>query len=228
MRTLALGILALLSFFILEPCAAQSNIYSVNSRVGPIDLFQQTNVVMVASTKPDQRDRDVLEALLVHLRTDSDFKIPGISSNGTTMVLHARTPEKTGFLTTVQIRSDIRNRELPGDALNDLQFRNRPAFPPGSYDSVTAYYNDLILGPGIVVANITGVYRKASHPAFREAYPDGRAWIEAYLPGFSRDGLTAVVRAGVGPSEYGAMLTAVLEKQDNRWFVKWYHIAWYA
>lgn len=47
------------------------------------------------------------------------------------------------------------------------------------------------------------------------------------MPGFSKDGKRAIVRAGVGPWAHAAMLTAVLEKRDDKWIV-WYYVARFA
>jgi hypothetical protein len=57
---------------------------------------------------PDERDRRVLETLLLHLLGDSKFDMTGASTNGEVIVLHTRTPEKTGFLQADQMRSPRR------------------------------------------------------------------------------------------------------------------------
>jgi hypothetical protein len=59
------------------------------------------------------------------------------------------------------------------------------------------------------------------------AHPKARGFLDAYLPGYSKDGTHAVVRAGVDPSAHGAMLTAVLEKRGDKWTVVWYYIAYF-
>lgn len=68
----------------------------------------------------------MLETLLLHLLSDAKFDMTGVSPTGATIVLHIRTPEKTGFLMSDQIRSDLGSRTLPGDAENDLRRRNTP------------------------------------------------------------------------------------------------------
>ena len=69
--------------------------------------------------------------------------------------------------------------------------------------------------------------QRRSYGSFSAAHPKACGWAEAYLPGYSKDGLRAIVRAGVGPSAHGAVVTALLEKIDGRWVVKWHHIASY-
>jgi len=175
-------------------------------------------VLPASAAPPDERDRQVLETLLLHLLADSKFDVTRVSTNGTMIVLDTRTPEGTGFLMSHQIRAEIGSRKLPGDAESDLRRRNTPADArPDTYDSVTAYYTNLSFAVGIVVTNLTKI-------SLRNAYPKARGFLDAYLPGYSKDGTRAVVRAGVAPSAHGAMLTAVLEKRGDKWVVAWYHV----
>ena len=171
-------------------------------------------------TVPEERDRQVLQTLLLHLLSDAKFDMTRIPPAGATIVLHTRTPEKTGFLMSGQIRSDLGSRTLPIDAENDLRRRNAPTdAKPDMYDSVTAFYTNLTFAAGIEVTNLTDPFR------FEGTHPKARGWLEAYLPGYSKDGTLAVVRAGVGPWAHAAMLTAVLQKTGDKWVVKWYHIS---
>ncbi len=179
---------------------------------------------------PDERDRQVLESVLLHLLADPEFDMTSVSTNGATIVLHTRAPEKTGVLMSHQIRSDIGSRMLPGDAEGDLRKRNTPPeAKPDTYDSVTVFYTNLTFAAGIVVTNWTET-REQGRPfrSFEEACPKARGWLASYLPGYSQDGTRAVVRAGIGPWAHAAMLTALLEKSGDKWVVKWYHISRYA
>ena len=72
------------------------------------------------------------------------------------------------------------------------------------------------------------IWRRRSFTSFEDAHPKARGWLEAYLPGYSKDGTRAVVRAGVGPWAHAAMLTAVLEKRGDKWTVVWYYVARFA
>ena len=178
---------------------------------------------------PDERDRQVLEVLLLHLLSDPKLDLTKVPPEGATIVLHARTPEKTGFLMSEQIHSDIRKRTLPDDTEKDLRRRNTPAeAKSGRYEAVTAYYTNLGFAAGIVVTNLSEIWQdRRSFRSFEDAHPKARGWLEAYLPGYSEDGTHAIVRGGVGPWAHAAMLTAVLEKRGGKWVVKWYHIAFY-
>ena len=192
---------------------------SILKRVDPTNL-------VASPTGPDMRDRQVLETLLLHLLTDTKFDMTRVSTNGGTIVLQ----EKTGFLMSHQIRSEIGNRTLPSDAEGELRRRNTSTDAKSdTFDSVTAFYTNLTFGTGIVVADLTETWKqRRSFNAFAETYPKARGWLESYLPGYSKDGTRAVVRAGIGPWAHGAMLTALLENKGDKWVVRWYHISYYA
>ena len=183
-----------------------------------------------APAVPDLRDGQVLEALLLHLLADPKFDMARVPTNGAVIVLHAQTPKGTGFLQSHQIRSDVGGHTLPGDAERDLRRRNSPPdVKPDTYDPVAASFTNLTFGAGIAVSDLTGIWsQRRSSGAFEAAHPKARGWVEAYLPGYSNDGSRAIVRALVGPSAHAAMVTAILEKTDDKWVIKWHHIAWYA
>jgi len=187
-----------------------------------------TFVWPVSAAPPDERDRDVLDTLMQHLLADSKFNMTLVPTNGATIVLDARTPEERGFVMYHQIRSEIGGRTLPDDAVSDMLKRNTPAdAKPDTYDSVAAFYTNLTFGSGIVVTNLAEV-SKGRGSLFKDAHPKARGWLEAFLPGYSKNGTRAVVRAGVGPWAHAAMLTAVLEKRGDKWEVVWYHVARFA
>jgi hypothetical protein len=187
-------------------------------------------VLPVSAASPDERDHQVLETLLLHLLSDSKFDMTRVSTKGTTIVLHTCTPEKTGFLMSDQIRSEIGSRKLPSDAESDMRRRNTPAnTKPDTQDSVVASYTNLMFATGIVVTNLTETWQgRRSFSSFEDAHPKARGWLAAYLPGYSTDGTCAILRAGVGPWAHAAMLTAVLEKRGDKWTVVWYYVARFA
>lgn len=180
-----------------------------------------------AAPPPDERDRQVVETLLLHLLADPKFDMTRVPPDGATIILHTRTPEKTGFLMSHQIRSEIDNRSLPDDAESDLRKRNTPVdAEPDTHDSVAASYTDLTFAAGILVSDLSEIRKgRRSMASFAGRYPEARGWLAAYLPGYSTDGARAVVRAGVGPWAHAAMLTAVLEKRGDKWAVVWYCVA---
>jgi hypothetical protein len=107
-------------------------------------------VLPASAAPPDERDRQVIETLLLHLLSDPKFDVTRVSTNGASIVLDVRTPEKTGFLMPHQIRAEIGSRKLPSDAESDMRRRNTPAdAKPDTYDSVTAYYTNLSFAAGM-------------------------------------------------------------------------------
>src|SRR5262245_62072827 len=112
----------------------------------------------VSAAPPDERDRQVLETLLLHLLSDTKFDVTRVPTNQATIVLHARTPEKTGFLESHQIRGEIGDHQLPGDAERDLRKRNsRPNAKPDTYEAVAATYTNLTFAAGILVTNLADI-----------------------------------------------------------------------
>lgn len=174
---------------------------------------------------PDERDRQVLEVALLHLLADAKLDMTKVPAGAGTMLLHARTPEKTGFIQSEQMRHDIGKNKLPGDVEQDLQRRNSV---PGTYDAVQASFASLKFTNGIAAVDLTGMLGgRLAVRAFQQAHPKARGWAEAYLPGYSKDGTLALVRAGIGPSDHGAMVTVLLEKRREKWVVKWHFVARY-
>jgi hypothetical protein len=49
------------------------------------------------SAAPDERDRQVIESLLLHLVSDAKFDVTRVPTNGASIVLNVRTPEKPAF-----------------------------------------------------------------------------------------------------------------------------------
>jgi hypothetical protein len=179
---------------------------------------------------PDQRDRDVLNALLIHLCSDVGFDLTKVSTNHAQILLHYRTPGKTGSLTTDQIQSDLRTNSLPVDAEDNLRKRNGlNVEKPGDYETVAALFGNVKFSPAIVVTNLHNwrIEPQILKSGFNKTFPNDRGWLEAYLPGYSNDGNQAVVRATIGPWVHGASLTALMEKREIGWIVKWYKIAYY-
>lgn len=173
---------------------------------------------------PDERDRQVLEAVLLDLLPDVAFRNARLPRTATNIVLHLRTPEKTGMIQPDQMRYDTgKEHTIPEDIAGALVRRNAK---PGTYDSVFALFKDLKFDPRIIVDEVAGKNEGRS-PAFEQKYPSARGWVEPYLPGYSKDGTRAVVRAWIGPSEHGAVATALLEKTGGKWLVKWHHLAFF-
>lgn len=183
------------------------------------------------SAVPDERDQKVLDALLSHLLTSSKFDMVFFTKGPQEIVLHARTPEKTGLIQSHQMSGDIGTNTIPSEVEQDLRRRNSKNAKPDSFDAVEAYFTNLTFSARIRVADLGEIWEQRSKPRYRaleDAYPGARGWVEAYLPGYSKDGTRAVVRAAAGPSPHGATVTALLEKTGEKWVVKWHQVAQYS
>jgi hypothetical protein len=171
----------------------------------------------------DEQDRLVLETALLHLLAADDFDMMGKHRRDAIIILKARTPEKTGMIRPEQIRGDVgEGHVVPDDMQHDLRRRNEQ---PGTYNAQVASFRDMRFDQRVVVSDAAANVRFG---AFEKAYPRARGYAEAFLPGYSRDGSHAVVRAWVGPSPHGAMATVLLERKGDTWLVKWHYIAWFA
>lgn len=188
-----------------------------------------------AGNQPDDRDRQVLNSLFSHLLVDSSYNLVDYddlartSAKKTKLVLHLRTPQGTGFLSANQINSDLRRRALPAGSEESLRRRNtQPNLKSTSFAAINASFKNMKFGPDVVIADLEKIQKdRLSYTAFKKAYPSAKGWIEAYLPGYSSDGNSAVVRAFTGPTAHDATITAVLEKNAGTWVVRWYHVAHY-
>lgn len=171
-------------------------------------------------------DRQVLQALLLALAEDKEFPAPEDASKPI-MVLHFRNPELSEpLVNAAQVSSDTGGKVLPHDAWNDLVRRNVVRRDPKTRE---VYYEGLPFDPKIAVGN---AFPEPPPPlqgkTFQEENPDARGFVAAWLPGYSADGNTAVVRARVGPVKRLANLTAILRKQGDRWAVVWRKISVYS
>jgi hypothetical protein len=175
-------------------------------------------------------DGQVLEIALLDLLNGP--KLAFGPENGRTIVLHPRTPEGTGFLSAEQIDGDCRKHTVPPDLKAEILRRNTSV--PQKYESVDASYAGISHDPRIVIADAhpkeadtDDPFVNPSDELFAARHPDAKAWVEAYLPAFSADGKTALVRAFVGPAAHAATATYLLELGNGRWTVQWKELAFY-
>ena len=209
--------------------------FSILLCLAPAFVFPALAAKPAKPVAPTEQDRQVLEALLLHLLADRGADLLKFHhtafANRATIVLHNHSPDYTGFLETNQIVCDIHPRTLPGEAERDLRQRNTPARSRARQrDSAAAPYTNLVFAPQILVTDLSR-YSSGDWEwlkSFIEANPDAHGLFFAYLPGYTQDNNAAAVRALVGPSSHGATLTALLKKRDNKWVVEWYRFAFYA
>jgi hypothetical protein len=166
----------------------------------------------------DERDRHLMEAFLLHVLTSSEFNFARIGTNGAEIVLDSRTPGGNR-----RLRPDLMwhpdnigaGHSIPEDVQRDIVRRN---------GRQPASFTDLRFDKRITVATIPRSKGRGPAGLFEQAHPNGLAWIQAWLPGYSADGTQAVVRGWIGPRPGGAQLTAFLEKKGEVWLVKWHYL----
>jgi len=164
-------------------------------------------------------DRQVLQALLLDVYADPEFP-PAAKPDKTTIVLHERTPDLIDpVINTAQVMADTGGRVLPKDAWDDLVERNEIR---RDKNSRVILYDGLNFDSRIQVGNcFPGPQPPFLGKTFEEVFPTGRGWVDAWVPGYSKDGKTAVVRARIGPTEKWSTLTAILTQKDGNWIVSW-------
>lgn len=191
--------------------AASSTLAQTEGRAQPI----ATPAVKVASPL----DRQVLEALLLDVFQDKDFP-PPVSTEKSLIVLNERNPKSVeGLINASMVSFETGGKDLPKDAWDDLVRRNVIRLNPNSRQ---ISYQGLAFDPKIQVGNaFPGPVAPYLGKTFEEVFPTARGWVSAWVPGFSKDGKTAVVRAQVGPSPHMATLTAILKQVSGKWSVVW-------
>lgn len=182
----------------------------------------------IESVVPDDRDQQVLEAVLRELVKKGLSKWTFGKTPKTEIVLISTTPGYSGLLLlNSQIRLELRGRDemLPVNVESAMLRRNLASSATSDKPkAVFASYTNLTFGEGVIMGDWPdGV----TISAFEIAYPNAGGWIAACLPGYSEDGSLAFVRAGVGPFAHAATLSAILEKTEQGWMVKWHSICPY-
>ena len=173
----------------------------------------------VAGKHADVQDQAVLEALLLSVCADKDFPAPP-ADDKSEIILHERNPETIEQIINVsEVSFDTGHKDLPKDAWDDMIRRNVVRLSPNSRE---ISYAGLQFDPKIQVANaFPGPKPPFQGKSFEEVYPTARGWVSAWVPGFSKDHRTAVVRAQVGPAGHFATMTAILKRQSDKWVVVW-------
>ena len=184
-----------------------------------------------AADGPDDRDRAVMEAALLALLKHDDFSFfqKKWTEKQDAIVLDTRTPEKTGFLQSGQIKGELSpgsTRTLPDELLAAVLQRNH--VPGTDYDAKDVSFKDLKPDPRIILDDLGKRDFGYGGMKFRDIHPRARGHATLYLPGYSADGSHAVVRALIGPSAHGGAATVLLEKKAEKWTVLWVNIAWFA
>lgn len=80
--------------------------------------------------------------------------------------------------------------------------------------------------PDIIVRDLDRMFEEADDPLeeFSKRYPTAWGYVWAYLPGYSKDGKSAIVVFEGGPNgSHGLNWVYMLTKGEKRWEVRWRH-----
>ncbi len=172
----------------------------------PAEFIAEDGVVFTA----------VLEALL----DDPEFRSVPSRNPGGKLVVCDLTPGLSWYITIGQLSVELRDRpEMPVELYNRLKARNRRKIELSG-----------IVSGRVLLASAPGVLKEKPwrEEAFEQAYPEARGFVGFWLPAYSSDASTALVRFTFGPTPHGACGTVFLEKRRGVWTVAWRKYAYYA
>jgi hypothetical protein len=139
------------------------------------------------------------------------------------VVVNVNTLGPSKLLSDYQVNADLRNGdwEFLDELLRDLNARNV------GFVSLRAR----VLGKRTVLEDLSQLRDKSQFEycaAIREKHRNAQACVFLWLPGYSRDKSQAVVRFTFGPTPHGATATYLLQKEEGKWKIRNFRIAYYA
>jgi hypothetical protein len=176
--------------------------------------------------KPEEKKRDyaVIEAALIDL---TDPKSP-INKNfiknrgiaGKYIVLGPTTSRYYGCLSRESLpllEDKEKGQTIPDEIADALRQRNKEQ--PASLKDFRTEKAEIRLRD--VYEEFKGSFEPEFAGKFWEKYADSWGYVYAFLPGYSKDGKTAVVIFDDGPSPHGAQVTYLMVKTEQGWKIRW-------
>ena len=176
--------------------------------------------------KPEEKKRDyaVIETCLIDL---TDPKSPANKNSvknghvGKYVVLGPITSRSDGCLSREDLPSLLEGadegQKIPEEIGDELRQRNS-----GAPVSLADFRSSKTV---IRIRDPYAEFKESFDTLFAESYwkkyPDSWRYVYAFLPGYSKDGKTAVVVFDTGPSPHGEEVTFLLVKSEAGWKVKW-------
>ena len=118
-----------------------------------------------------------------------------------------------------------RNQDISAELRGDLRRRNPEK--PISLAGYKSSSSRILLRKGNLTApgeEITEAVAYARRFSIAEG-SEGSHFVIAWLPGYSKDGNSAIFRAFVGPIGHKAEMTYKLDKKEGKWLVGWRRLA---
>ncbi len=153
-------------------------------------------------------DHDIFDIVVADLLDNEEFD-PAVGGRrvAKSEIVLGDTTARGSSNAGVNLDSWIREKKISRDVLDDLLARN----PNGRRYSLARYYPS---NPNILVRTLSRVDMDLG---FSFQFPKARGYVETRLPGYSRDGLTALVSFSFGPTAHGAVGFYLLKKVAGRW-----------
>jgi len=185
---------------------------------------RQATVASLPDNVLQDLDTQVFDTVLKDLATFHEFqsRVPD-DREKSQIVVHTYTRVRSEDIADRGVRSELRRKglEAPQAVLQDLERRNTSS--PQTLDYSPA-------DPDIIVSDLREVIVQnraySSVKAFQDRYPDAKAFVHTWLPGYDATGMKAILRFRVGPQGRGrqsltATGTYLLTRDQGPWEVSW-------
>jgi ankyrin repeat protein len=167
-----------------------------------------------------EEDRQVTETVLLDLLS---YKGPDLMFLGDRtspdIILVNKTARALGPLADDQLNAELDDKQANEVSLEIREHLSQRNGEPISLAEFRPTNKHILLKSEDTVRSRFGV--------LGEKVAKARAWVQIYLPGYSKTHDRAVLRLRLGPSPHGAAGTYFLMKQGGVWHVAWRHIAFY-
>lgn len=173
----------------------------------------------IEDKKQAVRDDDykILDLVLLDLLDFKDFN-EAVYLKGTNIILSDRTRGFLRFLESDHSDAQSHSKKsyfIPADVRADLWQRNpEEPVPLRGFEPSSSK---------ILMRDVTGLKQLE----FFSKYRDSKGYVDVWLPGYSKDGQTAVLRAWFGPTPHGASATYMLAKKKGKWTIVWRRVRCY-
>ena len=185
-------------------------------------LLPDTEILDEEDDRLMPKDHAVIEALLSDLLDDDELR-PSLGPNSR-ILLSDQTEDRLYWLRegafTVYL-DDPTNQTIPSDAKKDLQRRNTRI---ASLAEIRMANPSLFADYLMLLESVGWEWDME----FTKKYPDVKAAVMIWLPGYSEDGQFALIRFRVRPTDHGNIGTALLKRDGGAWKVLWRSIVHFA
>jgi len=124
------------------------------------------------------------------------------------------------FITTGQLLPELQDRPpVPMELYNQLKARNSRKISLNPIDS-----------PRVQMISRDQIPwgERGFGETLEGKFPEARAYVRMWLPAYSAEGTSALVRFAFSPTPHGACGTYFLERKKGSWTVLWRNFAYYA